>query len=131
MIIKSKIVLIAMVALLAIGASAFVFAHSKDPTNQTAVQNQSNTNNSSISNNNNNGSNSAGTDQKLISASDAQSIAQKYIEEPGATAGTPVLKDENGEKVYVVPVILNGSIVGQINIDAQTGNNVGGAGGAP
>ena len=129
MIAKSKIVLIAMVALLAIGASAFVFAHSKDPSNQTAVQNQSNNN---TNNNSNDSTSSAGTtDQKLISASDAQSIAQKYIQEPGATAGTPDLKDFSGEKVYVVPVVLNGKTVGEIDIDAITGNNVGGAGGAP
>lgn len=129
MIAKSKIVLIAMVALLAVGTSAFVFAHSKEPNNQTAVQNQSNASISSTSNTT--GANAAGPNQKLISASEAQSTAQKYIQEPGATAGNPDLKTLNGEQVYVVPVILNGKTVGEIDIDAISGNNVGGAGGAP
>lgn len=65
----------------------------------------------------------------VISASQAMQIANSYIEEPGATAGTPRLIDNNGQKIYVVPVILNGSIVGQIQIDAITGGNVGGAAG--
>ncbi len=65
-----------------------------------------------------------------ISSSEAQNIASSYIEEPSATAGTPRLIDDGGQKIYIVPVILNGSTVGQIEIDAYTGKNVGGAGGA-
>ncbi len=64
-----------------------------------------------------------------ISMTKAKSIAQKYIEQPGATAGTPKLQKINGKQVYVVPVIYNGQRAGEIWIDAQTGKNIGGAGG--
>lgn len=66
-----------------------------------------------------------------ISATKAQEIAKKYIEEPGARAGTPKLTSIDGKEVYIVPVIDNGQQVGEIEIDAQTGENLGGAGGAP
>ncbi len=66
-----------------------------------------------------------------ITSSQAKSIAQKSIEQPGATAGTPKLTTMNGTKVYVVPVIYNGKTAGEIWIDAKTGENIGGAGGAP
>jgi uncharacterized membrane protein YkoI len=66
-----------------------------------------------------------------ISITKAKSIAQNYIEQPGATAGTPKLKTMNGTKVYIVPVIYKGEQAGEIWIDAKTGKNVGGAGGAP
>lgn len=77
-------------------------------------------------------SSSNGGSTVKISASDAQSIVQNnYIEQEGATAGTPKLTTMNGEKVYIVPVIYNGKQAGEIWIDAKTGKNVGGAGGAP
>lgn len=67
-----------------------------------------------------------------ISASEAKSIVQNnYIEQDGAKAGTPKLTTMNGKKVYVVPIIDNGKQAGEIWIDAQTGDNIGGAGGAP
>ena len=65
----------------------------------------------------------------FISPEQAQKIAQTYIEEPGAVAGTPKLIDINGMQVYIVPVLMNGTTVGEIHIDATTGQNVGGAGG--
>jgi hypothetical protein len=37
----------------------------------------------------------------------------------------------NGTKVYIVPVIYGGKQAGEIWINAQTGKNIGGAGGAP
>lgn len=64
-----------------------------------------------------------------VTSSEAKIIAQRYIEEPGASAGEPVLKELNGKQTYVVPVILNGAQVGEIYIDPQTGENLGGAGG--
>jgi len=64
-----------------------------------------------------------------ISAEEARKTAAKYIEEPGATAGEPVLINTDGKSTYIVPVILNGNQVGEILIDAQTGENIGGAGG--
>jgi uncharacterized membrane protein YkoI len=66
-----------------------------------------------------------------ISITKAKSIAQNYIEQPGATAGTPKLQTMNGTKVYIVPVIYKGEQAGEIWIDAKTGKNIGGAGGAP
>lgn len=79
----------------------------------------------------NNKSNSNTSTPKIISVAKAQEIAQKYIEEPGAKAGTPKLTGADGKKVYIVPVMLNGEQVGEIEIDALTGENLGGAGGAP
>jgi uncharacterized membrane protein YkoI len=64
-----------------------------------------------------------------ISAIDAQSIAQKVIEEPGASAGNPTLETIQGEKVYIVPVMVNQKKVGYIEIDPKTGEVIGGAGG--
>jgi len=51
-------------------------------------------------------------------------IANSYIEEPGAAAGTPRLIENDGQKIYIVPVILNGATVGQIEIDARTGQHI-------
>lgn len=75
-------------------------------------------------------SDNGGTDVQ-ISSSKAKSIAEGYIEQEGATAGTPKLKTIDGKKIYVVPIEMNGSSVGEIYIDPKTGENLGGAGGAP
>ena len=64
-----------------------------------------------------------------VTSVEAKNIAQGFIEEPGATAGTPKLVKINGKQTYVVPVIMNGKQVGEIYIDPQTGKNIGGAGG--
>lgn len=66
-----------------------------------------------------------------ITPGQAKSIAQKSIEEPGVTAGTPELVTRNGTKIYIVPVMDNSKQVGEFEIDAQTGKIIGGAGGAP
>lgn len=66
-----------------------------------------------------------------IKTSDSQSIAQKYIEEPGAVAGKPERYNIGGKPTDVVPVLIDGKRVGEIDIDPKTGKNVGGAGGAP
>lgn len=76
-------------------------------------------------------SSGSGSDNVKISSSQAKSIAQKSILQEGAYAGTPKLITSNGKKIYVVPVILNGKQVGEIYVDPQTGENLGGAGGAP
>lgn len=65
----------------------------------------------------------------MISSSEAKNKAIEYINQSGATAGTPKLVDQNGKMVYIVPVIYNGQIAGEIDIDAHTGHNIGGAGG--
>ena len=71
------------------------------------------------------------TNATNITATQAQELANKYIEQAGATAGTPQLTTVNGKQVYVVPIVMNGKTVGQIEIDATTGQNLGGAGVAP
>ena len=68
--------------------------------------------------------------QSNISPAKAQAIAKTYIEVSGAAAGTPKLVNQDGTLVYIVPVIDNNSTVGEIDIDAKTGKNLGGAGGA-
>ncbi len=75
-------------------------------------------------------SGNGGTNVKISSAQ-AKLIASQSIEQQGAYASTPKLTTINGKKVYVVPIIYNGKTSGEIWIDANTGSNVGGAGGAP
>ena len=78
------------------------------------------------------GKSESGDSGVKITPSQAKSIVQNnYIQQEGATAGTPKLTTMNGKKAYIVPVIMNGNQVGEIWIDAQTGENIGGAGGAP
>jgi uncharacterized membrane protein YkoI len=101
---------------------------STDQSSQQAIQTQSGTQGGTTSGGSQSGN---GGSSVKITPSQAKSIAQKSIEEPGATTGTPKLKTINGTKVYVVPVIDNGKTAGEIWIDAQTGENIGGAGGAP
>lgn len=79
----------------------------------------------------NNTTNSSNKTKNIISPAEAQQIAEKFIKESGATAGIPSLDDIDGEMVYTVPVVINGTNVGEININAMTGENMGGAGGAP
>jgi uncharacterized membrane protein YkoI len=69
------------------------------------------------------------TNKTIITPQEAQEKAQKYIAEPGATAGTPKLFNESGGFIYVVPVVMNNKTVGEIEIDARTGENLGGSGG--
>lgn len=64
-------------------------------------------------------------------SSKSRLIAQKYIKEHDAVAGKPEQYKIGGKCTDVVPVLLKGKRVGEINIDPKTGKNVGGAGGAP
>lgn len=64
-------------------------------------------------------------------SSKSQLIAKKYIKEPDAVAGKSEKYNIGGKCTDVVPVLLKGKRVGEINIDPKTGDNVGGAGGAP
>lgn len=79
----------------------------------------------------NNNSTTNSTNSSIKSAEEAKVIAQKYVDEPGVTAGTPVLNTVNGRQIYVVPLYKNGQAVGEIELDAKTGENLGGAGGTP
>jgi hypothetical protein len=86
---------------------------------------------SSVSTSSSSKSSASGSVNVKITASEAKSLAQKSILQEGATAGTPKLTTYGGSKAYLVPVMLNGKQVGEIYIDAETGKNLGGAGGAP
>lgn len=79
----------------------------------------------------NNNTASTSTVSAGISSTEAKKIAASYIKMDGATAGTPKLVKQDGKLLYVVPVMINGKTAGEIDIDAQTGQNLGGAGGAP
>ncbi len=122
---KSIVALLAIAAVVVIGVAAYSGDNNINTYNPADVINNTSNNNSTqkIINQQNN------SQKTMISAQEAQEIAQTYIEEPGATAGTPNLVELNGQMIYVVPVIMDGKTVGQIEIDAYTGKNVGGAGG--
>ena len=122
---KPTIAILAIVIVVVIGAG--IYAGSNPPKTDTQTSDNGNTTTNNEASQSNASQNSSG--QNMISAQEAQNIALQYIEEPNATAGTPRLVDEDGKKIYVVPVLMNGSTVGQIEIDAYTGKNVGGAGG--
>jgi len=96
--------------------------------NNNQTNNTTNTSNQTVQQNTtgNNTYNSTGTN---VTAEEAKNIAKKYIEQPGATAGDPTLVNTDGTPTYIVPVMLNGSQVGEIIIDAQTGKFIDGAGG--
>lgn len=72
-----------------------------------------------------------GSTSHLLSVSTVKLLAKKFIKQHGASPGTPKLVKYNGKRVYIVPVIQNKIKVGEIDIDAKNGRNLGGAGGAP
>ena len=113
--------LVVIVAIFGIGYAAFNNMNTTSPTNNSSVQNVQNTTS--------NTSNTQKTENKTISSEEAKKIATKYIEVSGATAGTPKLVNQDNKMVYIVPVMVNGENVGEIDIDAETGANLGGAGG--
>lgn len=118
------VTLVVVVAIIGVAMAINSTANSKNPTyNSTSsdtsknvdVGNTSTSNNQSVDN--------------MISSSEAQKKASEYINQSGAYAGTPNLVNQDGKMVYIVPVIYNGQTAGEIDIDAQTGSNLGGAGG--
>jgi len=65
----------------------------------------------------------------MINEEEAQLIASRYIEEDEAIAGMPRLKEINESLVvYIVPILINNIIVGEIHINSETGENLGGSG---
>ena len=132
MIKKSIVAIVVMLA-----AAALVFGASGNHTNPANTSNQaqqSSVTNSNEGSSDNSVSDNNGADNTAkpqITSAEAKKTAQKYIDVQGATAGTPKLIKTNGQYIYVVPVINNGTNVGEIHINAITGKNVGGAGGAP
>ncbi|MTK64213.1 MAG: peptidase [Methanobacterium sp.] len=122
MIKKVIIGLVVIVAVFGIGYAAFTnMNNTTSTTNNSSIQNVQNTTS--------NTSNTQKTENKTISSEEAKKIATKYIEVAGATAGTPKLVNQDNKMVYIVPVMVNGENVGEIDIDAETGANLGGAGG--
>lgn len=107
------------------------------PLNPQESANDDGNSNQKVDNSNNPTSDSQDSSQTYsksnneISSSEAKSVAQKYIEEPGTNAGKPEKVNIGGKKTYVVPVESDGKTVGEIHVDPETGENVGGAGGAP
>lgn len=66
-----------------------------------------------------------------ITAEQAKQIAKQYIETPGAYPGTPALfyakasGSFKGGYIWEVPIMLNVKWIDGIQIDAQTGENLG------
>ena len=126
MIKKTLITVVVIVAILGIVFAAYGNNNIK---NSTITNNSTNPGKEivKVSNTTTNNYNS----QTTITPSEAQKIAKTFIEVPGATPGTPKLVNQDGTIMYIVPVINNNTVVGEIDIDAKTGKNLGGAGGAP
>ena len=121
---KIIVALVIVVAVLGLGFATIGNTAKKNTTNNTTnpvtPQIVTNTNNTTDESTHTN-----------ITSTEAQKIASKYIAVSGAKAGTPTLIQQDNKWVYIVPIIDNGKNVGEIDIDAQTGANLGGAGGAP
>jgi len=114
--------IVVIVAIIGIGFAAFNnMKTTTSPTNNSSVQ--------AVQNTSSNTSNVETTGNKTITSEEAQKIATKYIDVSGATAGTPTLVKQDNRLVYIVPIMENGKNVGEIDIDAETGANLGGAGG--
>jgi uncharacterized membrane protein YkoI len=127
-----------ILALLVVAAvSGFVYATYGNTSNGNNTTNNSTTQGTqaqqinNTTQNTNSATSTQTTTKAAISSAQAMKIANNYIEVSNATAGTPSLVTQDNKLVYVVPVIDNGTNVGEIDIDAQTGANLGGAGGSP
>jgi uncharacterized membrane protein YkoI len=121
---KIIVVLVIVVAVLGLGFATIGNTAKKNTSNNTT----SPVTQQIVTNTNNTTDNSTNTN---ITSKEAQKIASKYIAVSSAIAGTPKLVKQDNRLVYIVPVMDNGKNVGEIDIDAQTGENLGGAGGAP
>ena len=121
---KIIVALVIVVAVLGLGFATIGNTTKKNTSNNTT----SPVTQQIVTNTNNTTDNSTNTN---ITSEKAQKIASKYIEVSGAIAGKPTLIKQDNKLVYIVPVIDNGKNVGEIDIDAQTGENLGGVGGAP
>ena len=126
MIKKLVVTVVVIVAILGIGFAAYSSTNTKNSATTTTTPTTD-----KVSVNVKNTTSNTNNQQTNISPAAAEKIALKYIDISGATAGTPKLVKQDGNLVYIVPVINNGKNVGEIYIDANTGKNLGGAGGAP
>jgi len=132
---KIVVTIVVIVAILGIAFAAYSNSNSKNPTTNNTTNTTTGTSHASVSNTTPITTQTVKTfnnTQSNISPAKAREIAAGYIETSGVTAGTPKLVDESGTQVYIVPLIdTNKTTVGEIDIDAITGKNLGGAGGAP
>ena len=123
-----------IVAILVVAAvSGLVYAtygNTSNNTNNTTNQDTQQTQQVNNATKNTN-SDTTKTTKTAISSAEAMKIANGYIQVSTASAGTPSLVNQDNKMVYIVPVMDNGTNVGEIDIDAQTGANLGGAGGSP
>jgi uncharacterized membrane protein YkoI len=129
MIKKSLVAIVAIIAAVGLVFAAYGGTGNNNPTNSSSNLEKQQISSSDTTNNANTATKE--DTNNIISASKAKEIAQKYIEVPTATTGTPKLIKSGETLIYVVPVIDNGQVVGEIEINALTGANMGGAGGAP
>ncbi len=130
-----KKLVVTIVVIVAILGIAFAFNSSSNTKNSISTSNNPTTSTSSgkvAVTVKNTTTNTETAQTTYISPAEAQKIAKTYIEVSGATAGTPKLQNQDGTMVYIVPVVdENNKTLGEIDIDAKTGKNIGGAGGAP
>jgi len=133
MIKKSIIVLIVIVAIVGLAFATVNLKNTNTNSTPNTIQVETNllTKNSSNNSTSHSTKTLTGNNPTIISPLEAQKIANTYINSSEAAAGTPELINQSGKLVYIVPVIDNGTNVGEIDIDAQNGQNLGGAGGAP
>ena len=129
MIKKSIIAMVIIIAGIGLVFAAYGGTGNNNPTTSSSNQEKQQTSSGDLTSKSNTATENENSN--MISASEAKEIAQKYIEVSTATPGTPKLIKSGETMIYVVPVIDNGQVVGEIEINAQTGENVGGAGGAP
>jgi len=136
---RTFVLIIVLIALSGISVAAFAISDNTNTSKQISQQPLSNNSSGNVSNSSLNTVTLAKlpigkhllTREHLLTPSTVKILAKKYIQQQGAILGTPELTKEGGKKIYVVPVILNNSRVGEIDIDAHSGKNLGGAGGAP
>lgn len=131
MIKKSVAIIIAAVIIVAAAALVFsTYTNHNNPTNNSSLEKQQPSVNDIDTSTNTNLTKTSSEKVKktnIMSPAEAKKLAKKYFGEPGFTAGTPKLSKENGKYIYTVPIIENGKNIGFIDIDAQTGESLGGA----
>lgn len=64
----------------------------------------------------------------MINEEKAQEIATGFIEESEANVGIPRLKEIDDSLIYIVPIMIDDDVMGEIHIHSETGENLGGAG---
>ena len=93
---------------------------------------QTQTGSQSLSSSSNTGQSGTGGDNVKTPEEIKKMLVQNnVIQDSTASAGTPVLTTLDGKQVYNVPILINNNQVGEVVVDAYTGEIIEGAGGAP